>query len=283
MECEFRHRINLHLQSLPVSSALFSKFRTSPYVLLIHARHNHYTRISQIEHDIIPAKQFASMETSAGRMVEEVALRTFGWEPVPSGMHTGNSALDGRRIEDSLLRLATLKSGPRCLNDEMSDNFADAIVNNFEDWALEAQKTRIDFTYGVLYGTRKESNKKDWHILRNIKRKRPGWITVDPENQWLCAFVSRGISVDVTIRIGIEWWTHLGGNTCFIELLTALIRACIDPGEPDPSTSRYTISDLNSIVSMESVSDNFNVSILQRSQIPWLFFMARHFCDNLTD
>ena len=93
------------------------------------------------------------METSAGRMIESVMLPAYGWQVVPSGMHSANSALDGKKIEPDVLKLATLKSGPRCLNDEMSANFADDIVNNVEHWANEAQVKNIDFTYGVLYGT----------------------------------------------------------------------------------------------------------------------------------
>jgi hypothetical protein len=41
--------------------------------------------------------------------------------------------------------------------------------------------------------------------------------------------------------------------------------------------------DLDEIISLEPVPKNFNVSILQRSQLEWLFFFARHFCDELLD
>lgn len=283
MENQFRRKIDSHITSLSAGDALFQKFNTSPYVLLIHARQKRYTKISEIENDILPAKQFSSMETSAGRMVEEVAFPVYGWECVASEMHTSNSALDGKKSEDALLRLATLKSGPRCLNDEMSENFADAIVNNYSAWARDAGKSEIDFTYGVLYGTQKISNKKDWHILRNIKEKKPAAITIDPADRWNCAFQENGVSVDVTVRIGLDWWDHLGGPTCFIEVFTALIRACINPGVSDSNTHTYVISDLSQIVSTASVSDDYNVSLLQRSQIPWLFLVARHFCDELTE
>lgn len=283
MENSFRRKIDSHVTSLPAGDALFHKFNTSPYVLLIHARNKTYGRISEIEGDILPAKQFSSMETSAGRMVEEIALPVYGWTCVASEMHSSNSALDGRKTEPRLLRLATLKSGPRCLNDEMSENFADAIVNHTQAWARESQRTEIDFTYGVLYGTQKSSNKKDWHILRNIREKRPRVITVDPANRWDCAFRENGISVHVTIRIGLDWWEHLGGPLCFAEVFTALIRACISPGATDPVSHRYFIADLGQIVSCESVSPDFNVSLLQRSQLPWLFLMARHFCDELVE
>lgn len=283
MESQFRRKIDSHITSLPAGDALFQKFNTSPYVLLIHARQKKYTKISEIESDILPAKQFSSMETSAGRMVEEVALPVYGWECVASEMHTSNSALDGKKSENALIRLATLKSGPRCLNDEMSENFADAIVNNYSAWARDARKSEVDFTYGVLYGTQKISNKKDWHILRNIKEKKPAAITVDPADRWNCAFRENGISVDVTVRIGLDWWNYLGGPTCFVEVFTALIRACITPGVSDSNAHTYVISDLNQIVSTSSVSDDYNVSLLQRSQIPWLFLVARHFCDELTE
>lgn len=283
MENQFRRKIESHITSLPESDAKLQKFNTSPYVLLIHARNRNYTKISEIEKDILPAKQFSSMETSAGRMVEEVALPTYGWECVESEMHTSNSALDGRKTEPGLLRLATLKSGPRCLNDEMSENFADAILNHYRAWAAEADLAEIDFTYGVLYGTPKTSNKKDWHILRNIREKCTQVLTMDPSDSWNCAFEEEGISVDVTVRIGLDWWEHLGGPNCFVEVFSALIRACINPGTADPSAHRYLISDLHDIVSTASVGRDYNVSLLQRSQLPWLFLIACHFCDELTE
>jgi hypothetical protein len=250
---------------------------------LIHARQRNYTKVSDLERDILPAKQFSSVETSAGRMVEEVVLPAYGWECVASEMHTANSALDGKKRDGGRLLLATLKSGPRCLNDEMSENFADAILNNYQAWARDSGVSRIDFTYGVLYGTKKLSNKKDWHILRNVKEKKPASITIDPANRWDCAFSADGIQVVVTVRIGLDWWSHLGGEYCFVEVMTALIRACISPGVADARDFAYAISDMHSIVSTSVVRETYNVSLLQQSQLPWLFLMARHFCDILKD
>ncbi|MBP7962418.1 MAG: hypothetical protein KBG20_08635 [Caldilineaceae bacterium] len=283
LENAFRQKIDSHITALPAKDAIFKKFNTSPYVLLIHAKQRMYTKISQLEGDILPAKQFSSMETSAGRMVEEVVLPAYGWECVNSEMHTSNSALDGKRNDGNLLRLATLKSGPRCLNDEMSENFADTIVNHHQAWAREENVTEIDFTYGVLYGTKKISNKKDWHILRNIKEKKPDSITVDPADRWDCSFQYDGVTVNVAVRIGLDWWEYLGGPNCFTEVFTAMIRACILPGEVDKGTYEYVISDLGQIASTDLVSRDYNVSLLQRSQIPWLFLTARHFCDELTE
>lgn len=283
LETAFRTKIETHIAGLPAHDGIFQKFNTSPYVLLIHARQRGYSKVSELEADILPAKQFSSMETSAGRMVEEVVLPEYGWECVESEMHSPNSALDGRRLDGDIYHLATLKSGPRCLNDEMSEYFADAVLGNYEFWARESGSNRVDFTYGVLYGTEKLSNKKDWHILRNIKQKCGGSLTVDPDSQWTCQFRKRGITVDVTVRIGLDWWRHLGGELCFVEVFTALIRACVNVGTADANTYQYTIQDLSQIVSTYSVREEYNVSLLQRSQLSWLFLMARHFCDELVD
>jgi hypothetical protein len=283
LETAFRRKVDTHVASLPASDSVLEKFNTSPFVLLIHARQRNYTKVSDLERDILPAKQFSSMETSAGRMVEEVVLPAYGWECVASEMHTSNSALDGKKLQGATILLATLKSGPRCLNDEMSENFADAILNNYHAWAQASGVSKIDFTYGVLYGTKKLSNKKDWHILRNVKEKNPTAITTDPANRWDCAFSANGVQVDVTVRIGLDWWAHLGGEYCFVEVMTALIRACISPGIVDAHDFAYAISDMRNIVSTAVVRETYNVSLLQQCQLPWLFLMARHFCDVLND
>lgn len=284
MDTAFRSRITSHVGSLLGNDSKFAKFYTSPYVLMIHAMKNGYSKVSEIEHDILPAKLFSSMETSAGRAIEDVTLPTYGWANVRSEMHSVNSALDGKNVVGDTLHVATLKSGPRCLNDEMSENFADTILSHAVAWANDAGVRKIEFTYGVLYGTQKISNKKDWHILRNLYEKHEEkYFSINPMQRWECKFEIKGIEVQTSIRVGSDWWFHLGGQCCLTELAIALIRACVLPGEIDPPGHAYIIRDLHEIVSMESVPDNFNPSLLQRSQIPWLFFFMRHFCDELRE
>src|SRR5690606_5919172 len=172
LETAFRIRIEGGIGALPLASAKFERFKTSPYVLLMHSMLNGYSSIRQIEHDILPAKLFSSMETSAGKMIEDVTLPVYGWETVPSTMHSAYSALDGRKRAGDVLTVATLKSGPACLNDEMAENFADAILLHAPQWANDYRASVVEFSYGVLYGTPNQSNKKDWHILRNLWDKR---------------------------------------------------------------------------------------------------------------
>jgi len=282
METEFRSRITAHVHSLPTKDAAFAKFNTSPFVVMFYAFQQGFTRISEIEKAILPAKVFSSMETSAGRMVEAVVLPQYGWEFAPSGMHTSNSAIDGKKKVGDTLRLATLKSGPRCLNDEMSENFADTILAHCQQWANDAKVKKIDFTYGVLYGTKKQSNKKDWHILRNIAAKLPSGIKEWPADKWHCRFRKEGVDVTVTVRIGVELWDYIAGHDlAFMEICTALLRACVKPSSTGTGEAAYQISDLSEIVSLNGIDAAFNTKIIQRSQLEWLFFLARHFCDSI--
>lgn len=283
MEINFRRRIDTHLTSLPLVDAQFSKFKTNPFVLFIHSMNKRYHYITEIERDILPAKIFSSMETSAGKMVELVVLPTYGWEAVPSQMHSSESVIDGRRTDGDTIHLLTLKSGPNTLNDPSGKNIADDIVRYCTTWAAQAGVSNVEFSYGALYGTKRQSNKKDWRILANIADEiGHESMELPPVKRWHCAFIRDGVKIQVTVRLGVELWNHLYvGRNVFMEIIVALIRACIAPTDVDPRDRIFTIADLESIVSLDPVPTDFNVSLLQRSQLEWLFLAARHFCDDL--
>lgn len=281
METAFRNKIRNHLLKLPVAEAKFEKFNTSPFVLMFYSKKKDYKRVSEIESDIVPAKVFSSMETSAGRMVEEVVLPIYGWEVVPSEMHSVESLLDGRKVGGADFRAVTLKSGPRCLNDEMAQNIGRDVVAHVSAWARKHDAARVDFTYGVLYGTKRQSNKKDWHVLRNIAEALPDDVAVHVSHKkaWAIRYGRNDLDVTATVRIGIDWWTYLGGENAWLEVCVALIRACVAPAGSREDEPRYTILDLQSILALPALPENYNVSLLQESQFEWLLFLARHFCD----
>ena len=285
MEKHFRRRIASASSRLPSSTSRFDKFHTNPYVLLMYAAERQYSDVSQLEPELAASKIFSSLETAAGRMVEAVTLPIYGWTIPASGMHTPHSAIDGMQIRPPVGRFATLKSGPRCLNDEMSENFAASVLDHAPTWAHQANVPEVEFTYGVLYGTPKKSNKKDWHILRNIEEKAPdpqygATVLKRPIKTWSCRIDHSGIVVESTVRIGLDWWEYLGGTTCALEVWIAMIRACITPALT-PHTAQHVIPDIGTIVSTAAVPNGYNVKVLQQSQWPWLFFVARHFCDDL--
>lgn len=287
MEDDFRKRIATHLAGLPASDAQFRKFFTNPFVVMFYSRQKSYQHVSQIENDLVPAKVFSSMETSAGRMVEHVTLPVYGWEPVESSMHTHESLLDGRQLNPGVGKFvgATLKSGPRTLNDEMAQNIGEDIVSNAPSWALARNAQEVEFTYAALYGTKQQSNKKDWHILRHISSNvsRKAHVIDSHKGAWGIVYRDGPLTVKASVRIGLEWWSYLGGEDSWIEVSAALIRACVDPGKARPKTPSYVISDLAQILSLPAVANEFNISLLQRSQLEWILFLARHFCDELVE
>lgn len=285
MENHFRVKVAAHLTGLPATDAKFKRFNTSPFVLMFHARNQGYTAVSQVEKDLIAAKVFSSMETSAGRMVEEVVLPAYGWEVVSSEMHSAESVLDGRKeLEGSKFHCATLKSGPRCLNDAMAKDIGQDVVTHVATWAAAHEAREVQFSYGVLYGTKRQSNKKDWHVLRNIAEWLPdnADIVVSHERNWQIHYRIAGLDVCATVRIGLDWWEYLGGRDAWIEVCVALIRACVDPSrEVREQAPVYKISDLSEILDVSMKPKDFNVAILQQSQLEWLMFLAAHFCDSL--
>ena len=181
MESKLRTRVSAHLRSLPGKNAALSKFNTNPFVLMMVCADRNMSKISELEGVLVPAKEFSSMETSAGRMIEEVVLPCYGWTVVKSGMHSSSSVLDVEKLDQAMLHVATVKSGPRCLNDEMSKDIADDIVANVKGWASARARKKVRFSYAVLYGTFRQSNKKDWHVLRNVEsRLAAGELKVAP-------------------------------------------------------------------------------------------------------
>ena len=69
----------------------------------------------------------------------------------------------------------------------------------------------------------------------------------------------------------------------FLEMAFARSGPAFPPAIRSRKDGAFTIRDLNSIISLDVVPDDFNVSILQHSQLEWLFFFARHFCDSIAN
>ena len=283
MESEFRSKIGNHIEGLPSASSQFAKFHTNPFVLMFYSKQKSYSHVAQIEQDLVPAKVFSSMETSAGNMIQDVVLPIYGWEVVPSTMHSHESLLDGRKVGEARTTFvcATLKSGPRTLNDDMAKGIGSEFVSRSPSWALSHGVAQVDFTYGVLYGTKKQSNKKDWHILRNIDECRPAQshLSTSHKCSWSIGYSDGPLRVNAAVRVGIEWWDYLGGPDAWIELCCALIRACIAPDSAARDAAMYVIADLPEILEMTEIGVGYNVSILQKSQLEWLLFLAHHFSD----
>lgn len=266
MERRFRERVEAYI----VAKGRRGDPMTNPFVLMMHSRRMGYRRVAEVVKGIPAGAGFASMETEAGRMVEKVTFEVFGWKIVESTMQSTNTVVDAWRIDGTTLSCATLKSGPRCLNDAMAKDIGTDVAKNIAAWAASNNATAVDFNYAVIYGTPSRSNKKDWHVLRNIAEALPHGTVISGSHKkaWAMAYTSSGVTISASVRLGLDWWTHLGGPNTWIEVSTAFIRACIQPS-----------TDL--IASSEHAPSGYNVALLQQSQLDWLIMCAKHFCDEL--
>jgi len=288
MENDFRHRIDIHLSAL-ASSKLFRDYNTNPFVLLFYSSQKKLTNVKEIEEAIVPAKVFSSMETSAGRMVERVVLSHYGWQCIDSAMHTTESVVDGRKIENGLLRLVTLKSGPLCINDSMTHSISSELVTYVAKWAKASSVKNVEFTVGVLYGIPKKSNKKDWHILRRAcdaveRLGRTARVVELPNGLWHCRFKIGNVNVKAQVCIGKSLWELIGGNhDAYTELLCAAIRSCVDPTSKVANLRPFDIPDLGEIIALTPSQSKLNFTILQKSQIEWFLLLSAHFSETLVD
>jgi hypothetical protein len=290
LETGFRKKVSTLLNNLPVEDNTFRDFSTSPFVLLARAAQRGYKQAREIEDDILVGKIFSSMETSAGRMVEEVALPVYGWTIVPSEMRSAYSVIDGELVTGGKACFLGLKSGPRCLNDDSSGHISSNIIDFHQQWAKDKAVSKVEFVFGALYGTKAQSNKKDWHVISDASRllheEHNADLRKSAAKSWDAAVTHEGVELDLSVKIGVDLWEHIGRTgiqveTAFVEICAALIRSCVAPGEPTPPDFVATIANFDNVIALDAVPDNYNVAILQRSQLEWLFLIAAHFCDEL--
>lgn len=268
MEGRFRQRVSAYI----TAKARKGDPTTNPFVLMMHSCRMGYRHVSEVVRDIPAGAGFASMETEAGKMVERVTFEAYGWSIVESAMHSDNTVLDAWKVEGRTLKCATLKSGPRCLNDAMSKDIGSDVAKHVIGWAAANNAQAVDFSYAVIYGTPLRSNKKDWHVLRNIAEALPhgSEVMTTHKRAWALGYTQDDITISATVRLGLDWWNYLGGQDTWIEVSVAFIRACIQPAT-------------DVLEADGPVPADFNVAVLQRSQLEWLLLAAKHYCDELTD
>jgi hypothetical protein len=264
----------------------FKEFGTSPLVLLAHAKIAGLTHVAQLEGNLLLAKQFSSIETSIGNMVEQVTLPVYGWQTVPSGMHSLYSAVDGERMEPGIARFITLKSGCSTLNDASGQSIAGEIIRHYNAWAADKRVQEVAFTFGTLYGTPNMSNKKDWHILNNVHTAlsaKGATVVASPHGSWTSEYRDESLKLVVDVKHGSEYWGYLGqalSADAFIEFAAAFVRASVR-ASLDNTQQAILLRDLAEITDLTHVPAAYNVGLLQRSQLAWLFMFVSYYCDRL--
>ncbi|NJM81686.1 MAG: hypothetical protein HC844_03640 [Tabrizicola sp.] len=261
---------------------------TNPFVLAAYAELFDIASLKQVDDIVAAAKVFSSLETAAGRVVEDVVPPFYGWAQVDSPGHTLLSEIDSARVKDGTVELIALKSGPMCINDSMVSQIANAVSNNWIAWAENYGVNDVRYIVGMNYSTARNSNKKDWHIVRLAQERlaaqglqiTQGCSRPAPRRPIADAFFT-AVSGDKTLRVetmqGRGLWAHVAGaSDAFLQICWAMTK-CLNPAAV-AAGGNYTTGEMREIVAFSARVNAPNVSEAEKQ---WLVLFARHFVDVL--
>lgn len=262
---------------------------TNPYVLAAYAELFDVQDLKQVDDIVAAAKVFSSIETAAGRVVEDVIPPFYGWAQIDSPGHTVLSEIDSARVVDDTVELVALKSGPMCINDSMVSQIANAISTNWVEWSNHWNVDKVRYIVGMNYSTAKNSNKKDWHIVRLAEEKTiTGGLTIANSctraDGWrpIASSYFNGTMDGKSLRVetlqGRELWAHIAGaDDAFLQVCWAMAR-CLN-SQAVPAGTNFSTGEMREIVEFAGRIDAPSVSEAEKQ---WLVLFARHFVDDLS-
>lgn len=261
---------------------------TNPFVLAAYAELFDIASLKQVDDIVAAAKVFSSLETAAGRVVEDVVPPFYGWAQVDSPGHTLLSEIDSARVIDGTAELIALKSGPMCINDSMVSQIANAVSTNWIAWAENYGVNNVRYIVGMNYSTARNSNKKDWHIVRLAQERlaaqgvqiTQGCSRPAARRPIADAFFT-AVSGDKTLRVetmqGRALWAHVAGTPdAFLQICWAMTK-CLNAAAV-AAGGNYTTGEMREIVDFAS---RVNVPNVTDAEKQWLVLFARHFVDAL--
>lgn len=261
---------------------------TNPFVLAAYANLFAIQTLKQVDEIVAAAKVFSSLETAAGRVVEDVIPEFYGWQQIESEGHTLLSEIDSARIVDDTIELVALKSGPMCINDSMVSQIANSISVNWIEWSNHWGVDKVRYIVGMNYSTAKNSNKKDWHIVRLAEERAVanGLITTSgctssngkkPLAHSFFEGGQSGKSLRVETMQGRALWAHVGGSSdTYLEICWAMAK-CME-ALAVPIGSNFSTGGMNEIIEFAAKIDAPEVPEAEKQ---WLVMFARHFVDEL--
>lgn len=261
---------------------------TNPFVLAAYAHLFDVQHLKQVDDIVAAAKVFSSIETAAGRVVEDVIPPFYGWQQIDSPGHTLLSEIDSARVADDTIEMVALKSGPMCINDSMVSQIANAVAGHWVEWSENWEVDKARYIVGMNYSTARSSNKKDWHIVRLAQERvvEQGAVVTSsctsPQGNRPLAHPffeaeMNGKTLRVETMQGRALWAHIGGSDeTFLEICWALAR-CMETLAV-PLGSEFTTGEMAEIVEFAGSLDAPGVSDAEKQ---WLVLFARHFVDEL--
>lgn len=263
---------------------------TNPFVLAAYAELFDVETLKQVDDIVAAAKVFSSIETAAGRVVEDVLPPFYGWTQVYSPGHTVLSEIDSAKVNGDSVSLVALKSGPMCINDSMVSQIANAISNNWREWADHWGVRQVRYVVGMNYSTAKNSNKKDWHIVRLAEeRLAESGVTItsscinatNPRPIASSFFTAEhdGYSIRCETLQGRNLWEFIANSSsAFLEICWAMMK-CLNVVASSSGQANFTT---DGMLEIQEVAHEIEVDGISEAEKQWLLLFARHFVDEIT-
>lgn len=237
----------------------------------------------EIAEFIFGAKLYMALETAFGKSVEDVVMPIYpaidaeaGWKEHPkkveemSGDARGEDLVwqkvDKYCVVDDTAYLATVKSGPRTLNESTTDSMKSDIAEHSEAW-LEGTQERhsqvenLEVIIGLTYGTDNTTNNKEMRILlklveegfEEVNRGRQPGVVVHPDND----------DIKVHSKVGIDFWSLVAnprdpdtGEFAFLEMLLGFVKAADEAGEALIDKTEDNVSSLEETIDALDMPDS---------------------------
>lgn len=258
-------------------------YRLNPYAITAIAGILDLDTAEDISQFIFGSKLYMSLETAFGKSVENIVLpiypippATAGWEEHPEKKREMQS---DSRTEDLIWQdvdkycvigntayITTVKSGPRTLNEDITDSIKDDIAGHSETWLEGTQKhhpevEELNVTIGLTYGTDHSTNNKEMRILLKLVEK--GFKEIDRNNKPGIIQHPDNDVITVESRVGIDFWSYIGNpqnpanaEYVFLEVLLGMIEAADSTGDALRSTTGDKIQKLTDAVEILTIPES---------------------------
>ena len=258
-------------------------YRLNPYAITAIAGILDFDTSEEISEFIFGSKLYMSLETAFGKSVESIVLpiypipsTTAGWKEHPEKEREMKS---DSRTEDLVWQdvdkycvigdtayITTVKSGPRTLNEDITDSIKDDIANHSETWLEGTQKhhpdvEELNISIGLTYGTDNSTNNKEMRIL--LKLVEEGFVEIDRDGK--PGVIQHPENGDITVEshVGIDFWSYIGNpqnpddaKHVFLEVLLGMIEAADETGEALRSTTGDKIQKLTGAVDTLTIPES---------------------------
>ncbi len=237
-------------------------YSTNPYVLLTSASVMNLEDPARFASFLFNTKLYMGLETSFGKSIEAAFVSPYPlnqnakhkWIDAPekiaefaklkglgreekARVRTGSvwREVDKSCVVGNRRYMASIKSGPNCINDSQVQAMTSAIMQHHMQWLADTKATYpdvtgLDIVVGLTYGTDRTTNNKENQILAKLlaagfeeedRTKRPG-VLIDRKTK----------SIRVYRRIGRDFWAFIGDPVephatefVFLEVMLALSKA----------------------------------------------------------